>query len=136
MAACWASHSDAGLRMPALSPGKRSAVLVPRPKSRSALSRPAEPSLRAIWIVPRLLDTASTPAAVRCSTPCGSASVKVRPAIRMFGGTVTGVSAEIRPRSIAAAMVMTLLTLPGSYTSWVARFFRVPGSAVPTLLGS
>ncbi len=34
--------------------------------------------------------------------------------MRMLEGTVTGVSGEMRPRSSAAAIVITLLTLPGS----------------------
>ena len=107
-------QDSAGGSWPALSPGKFSPVVRPMPKACSAACRRCAPSFWATSVVPMLLDWASTPATVSRSVGWDSASWMTRSATGSCGGTVIGVSGVTRPASIAAAMVITLLTLPGS----------------------
>ena len=72
------------------------------------------PIFSAVRIAPRLLDLASTPVRVRCSTPCGTSSWKTWSDRCRTGGTVIGVVGVAAPSSMAAAAVMTLLVDPGS----------------------
>lgn len=72
------------------------------------------PIRSAVRIAPRLLDFASIPVRVRCSTPCATSSWNTWSERCRTGGTVTGDVGVAAPSSIAAAAVMILLVDPGS----------------------
>ena len=83
-----------------------------------------------------LLDSARTPASVKCKSPCDSASWKTLPARTRVGGTLIGDIGVSTPESIAADIVMTLFVLPGSKTSDRAEFPRSSAGAAPGSDGS
>lgn len=82
------------------------------------------PSCPVARMVPMLLDLASTPLSVRYQVGWSMSSRKSRSPRCSRLGTVTCVPGVAAPSSSTAAMDMTLLVEPGSYTSWRAALPR------------
>ncbi len=94
------------------------------------------PSCPVARMVPMLLDLASTPLSVRYQVSWSMSSLKSRSPRCSRLGTVTWVPGVATPSSSTAAIDMTLLVEPGSYTSWSAALPREAASACERSLGS
>ena len=90
----------------------------------------------AALIVPTLLDLASTPVRVSRCVSCGLWSLKVDPPRLSESSTVNTESGPRAPSSSTAAIVITLLVLPGSNTSLTARLPRSAFALAAGLAGS
>ena len=122
-------YRDSGTSRPRLVFGSGSPLGAPIPNARKYWYCTCGLMRSATWTMPTLLECARTPARVRCSVACGSASWNVyAPPTVICSGTVYGLIGVWRPRSSAAAAVITLAVLPGGNTadtgrSWVAARF-------------
>src|ERR1700760_2793286 len=118
-------HEDTLGKMPWLSPGRFSPVTEPRPKFRRYWYWVCGVTCLTTWTMPSLLELARMPAIVHCSTGWDSASWKLKPSSVIESGTGEVLVFFWPPVSRAAAAVTTLAVLPGSNTSWTARFSEV-----------